>query len=103
MRSFCSWESMGRNPSRERVEFIPCNPLCVMAEHRRPKDGVASRVKPAHDELKSAELLLPIRPRIARLPAAGLDAGDEVGDRLVEQRRLLLVHHVTCPWHHHEA
>src|SRR5204863_7918180 len=43
------------------------------------------------------------RARIARRPAARLDAGDEVGDRLVEQRRLLLVHHMAGLGQHHQA
>src|SRR5690242_2910791 len=46
---------------------------------------------------------LSIRPRIARRPAAGLDAGDEICHRVVEQRRLLLVHYVAGLGHHQEA
>src|SRR4249919_2018874 len=103
MRSFCSWESMRRIPATERVKFIPCN-TCVMDRHSRPKDGIASRAYvPAMTNSNSGVATIPYRPRIARRPAAGLDAGDKVGDRLVEQPWLLLVHHVAGLGEHHQA
>jgi hypothetical protein len=45
---------------------------------------------------------LPDRARIARRQAAGLDAGDEIGHYLIEQPRLLLVHHMAGLREHHQ-
>src|SRR3954452_6557530 len=103
MRSFCSWDSMGGDSLKKGslIVLYPATHSASWPGLSRPSRfleyRLATRIgmpgtRPGMTTSNSKAQLLPIRPRIARRPAASLDAGDEVGNRLVEQRRLLLVH-----------
>src|SRR5688572_17990053 len=115
--SFCSWLSIqtvysgsgqcamqptcpGRGAARSAAPLIR-DPGCLLEEVYR---GPGSRfARPGDERLHRAAGHLPDRTRVALRPAAGLDASDEVGHRLIEQRRLLLIHHVTGLGKHHQT
>ena len=104
MRSFCSalsiWDSAPVHGTARRTYSV-----AILHARNRGFRPCLRRQRPiapsAQREIGC--LLFPNSALVARRPATGLDARDEVGHRFVEQRRLFLVHHVAGLGKHHQA